>query len=163
MRDVVPFAPGWVSMASGMHQPVHLSLASNPCPVTVCATAGRARRCWSVTCGPSTAEQRIALEGEALLAAGIAPERIYEDMCSGTVADRPGLVRALDVLRDGDILVVWKLDRIGRSLAHVHAVVLWELAARHLADTYLIALETKLRCRRFGNRMADETCVTIVA
>lgn len=44
-------------------------------------------------------------------------------MCSGTVADRPGLARALDVVRAGDALVVWKLDRIGRSLAHVVELV----------------------------------------
>lgn len=44
---------------------------------------------------------------------------IYENICSGGVTDRPGLARALDALRDGDALVVWKLDRIGRSLAHV--------------------------------------------
>ncbi|MBY0332537.1 MAG: recombinase family protein [Acetobacteraceae bacterium] len=42
---------------------------------------------------------------------------------SGTVADRPGLTRALDVVRTGDALVVWKLDRIGRSLAHVVELV----------------------------------------
>ena len=71
----------------------------------------------------STAEQSLALQRDALLAAGIAPERIYEDTCSSTVADRPGLARALDVLCDGDILVVWKLDRIGRSLAHVVELV----------------------------------------
>jgi DNA invertase Pin-like site-specific DNA recombinase len=47
----------------------------------------------------------------------------YEDICSGTVAERPGLARALDVLRSGDALVVWKLDRIGRSLAHIVELV----------------------------------------
>jgi DNA invertase Pin-like site-specific DNA recombinase len=71
----------------------------------------------------STAEQSLALQRDALLAARIAPERIYGDTCSGTVADRPGLARALDVLRPGDALVVWKLDRIGRSLAHVVELV----------------------------------------
>jgi len=71
----------------------------------------------------STAEQSLALQRDALLATGVAPERIYDDTCSGTVADRPGLARALDVLRAGDALVVWKLDRIGRSLAHVVELV----------------------------------------
>ncbi|MBY0259006.1 MAG: recombinase family protein [Methylobacterium sp.] len=71
----------------------------------------------------STAEQNLVLQRDALLAAGIAPERIYEDTCSGTVIDRPGLARALDALRAGDALVVWKLDRIGRSLAHVVELV----------------------------------------
>jgi ABC transporter transmembrane region/Resolvase, N terminal domain len=65
----------------------------------------------------STAEQSLALQRDALAAAGC--ERFYEDTCGGTIADRPGLARALETLRAGDALVVWKLDRIGRSLAHV--------------------------------------------
>ena len=69
----------------------------------------------------STAEQSLALQRDALAAAGC--ERFYEDTCSGTLADRPGLARALDVLRAGDALVVWKLDRIGRSLTHVVELV----------------------------------------
>jgi DNA invertase Pin-like site-specific DNA recombinase len=71
----------------------------------------------------STAEQSLALQRDALVAAGVAPDRLYEDTCSGTVANRPGLARALDVLRPDDALVVWKLDRIGRSLAHVVELV----------------------------------------
>jgi DNA invertase Pin-like site-specific DNA recombinase len=71
----------------------------------------------------STAEQSLALQRDALLAAGVEAERIYEDTCSGAVADRPGLARALDVVRAGDALVVWKLDRIGRSLAHMVELV----------------------------------------
>lgn len=71
----------------------------------------------------STAEQNLALQRDALLSAGISPDRIYEDTCSGTVATRPGLARALDVLWDGDALTVWKLDRIGRSLGHVVELV----------------------------------------
>lgn len=71
----------------------------------------------------STAEQSLALQRDALLAVGVEAERIYEDKCSGSVADRPGLARALDVARAGDALVVWKLDRIGRSLAHVVELV----------------------------------------
>ncbi len=43
--------------------------------------------------------------------------------CSGNVTDRPGLSRALNALRESDALVVWKLDRIGRSLAHVVELV----------------------------------------
>jgi DNA invertase Pin-like site-specific DNA recombinase len=65
----------------------------------------------------STAEQTMALQRDALRDAGC--ERVYDDTCSGSVIDRPGLARALDTLRKGDALVVWKLDRIGRSLAHV--------------------------------------------
>lgn len=71
----------------------------------------------------STAEQNLALQRDALLAAGVAPERTYDDTCSGTVTNRPGLARALDVAREGDALVIWKLDRIGRSLGHVVELV----------------------------------------
>jgi len=71
----------------------------------------------------STAEQNVALQRDALLAAGVAPERVCEDTCSGTVTSRPGLARTLDVLREGDALVIWKLDRIGRSLTHVVELV----------------------------------------
>jgi len=69
----------------------------------------------------STAEQNLALQRDALQGAGC--ERVYDDTCSGSVTDRPGLSRALDALREGDALVVWKLDRIGRSLAHVVELV----------------------------------------
>jgi DNA invertase Pin-like site-specific DNA recombinase len=79
---------------------------------------------WTVLVGymrVSTAEQNLALQRDALAAAGC--ERFYDDTCSGAVADRPGLAQALEVLRAGDTLVVWKLDRIGRSLAHVVELV----------------------------------------
>ena len=69
----------------------------------------------------STAEQNLALQRDALEDAGC--ERLYEDTCSGAVIDRPGLTRAIDNLRAGDALVVWKLDRIGRSLGHVVELV----------------------------------------
>ena len=71
----------------------------------------------------STADQNLGLQRDALVAAGISPDRIYEDVCSGRAIDRPGLARALDVARDGDALVIWKLDRIGRSLPHVVGLV----------------------------------------
>jgi DNA invertase Pin-like site-specific DNA recombinase len=64
----------------------------------------------------STSEQNLALQRDALEDAGC--ERLYEDTCSGSVTERPGLARALDNLRSGDALVVWKLDRIGRSLGY---------------------------------------------
>ena len=50
----------------------------------------------------STTEQTMALQHDALRAAGC--ERVYDDTCSGSVTDRPGLARALDALRDGDAL-----------------------------------------------------------
>src|SRR4051794_37746671 len=62
----------------------------------------------------STQDQNLALQRHALRHSGC--ERIYEDKISGTRAERPGLVKALDTLRVGDTLVVWKLDRLGRSV-----------------------------------------------
>jgi DNA invertase Pin-like site-specific DNA recombinase len=69
----------------------------------------------------STNEQNLALQRDALKAAGC--ERLYDDTCSGSVAERPGITKALDHVRAGDTLVVWKLDRIGRSLSHVVELV----------------------------------------
>ena len=101
---------------------MHLPLASKPHPARFCAAGAG----WAVLVGymrVSTAEQNLALQRDALLAAGVAPERIYDDTCSGAVTSRPGLARALDVAREGDALVIWKLDRVGRSLRHVVELV----------------------------------------
>lgn len=65
----------------------------------------------------STVEQDTALQTDALRKAGC--ERIFEDTVSGAKADRPGLAEALAYLRDGDVLAVWRLDRLGRSLPHL--------------------------------------------
>jgi DNA invertase Pin-like site-specific DNA recombinase len=62
----------------------------------------------------STTDQTLALQQDALTKAGC--ERIFTDTASGAQTDRPGLSEALSHLREGDILVVWKLDRLGRSL-----------------------------------------------
>ena len=69
----------------------------------------------------STCEQSLDLQRDALDRAGC--ERVFDDVWSGRTTERPGLSKALDVARDGDALVVWKLDRIGRSLPHVVALV----------------------------------------
>ncbi len=62
----------------------------------------------------STDDQHLDLQNDALVAAGC--ERIYRDKASGAKAERPGLKRAFEDLRAGDPLVVWRLDRLGRSL-----------------------------------------------
>ena len=59
------------------------------------------------------------LQLDALLAAGVDPQHFYEDAASGKREDRPGLVACLKALREGDTLVVWKLDRLGRDLRHL--------------------------------------------
>ena len=69
----------------------------------------------------STGEQSLDLQRDALARVGC--ERVYDDVCSGRAPDRPGLSKALEVAREGDALVVWKLDRIGRSLPHVVGLV----------------------------------------
>ncbi len=66
---------------------------------------------------PSTDNQHIDLQNDALRSAGC--ERIFDDVISGSKNERPGLDSALAYLREGDILVVWKLDRLGRSMAHL--------------------------------------------
>lgn len=75
----------------------------------------------------STDNQHIDLQNDALRSAGC--ERIFDDVISGSKSERPGLDAALAYLREGDILVVWKLDRLGRSMAHLVNTV-QELAGR---------------------------------
>ena len=62
----------------------------------------------------STRDQNLELQQEALVKAGC--QKIFEDKVSGTRVDRPGLAKALEMLREDDTLVVWKLDRLGRSV-----------------------------------------------
>jgi DNA invertase Pin-like site-specific DNA recombinase len=63
--------------------------------------------------------QIFDLQRDALIAAGIKRAHFYEDRASGKKDDRPGLEACLKALREGDTLVVWKLDRLGRSLPHL--------------------------------------------
>ena len=65
----------------------------------------------------STIDQDPALQLDALAAAECG--KVFEDRASGARADRAGLRSALEYVRDGDVLIVWKLDRLGRSLAHL--------------------------------------------
>ena len=65
----------------------------------------------------STAEQDTALQTDALRKVGC--DKIFEDTASGAKAERPGLAAALAYVREGDTLVVWRLDRLGRSLPHL--------------------------------------------
>ena len=62
----------------------------------------------------STQDQNLDLQREALTKAGC--QKLFEDIVSGTRADRPGLAKAMKMLRADDTLVVWKLDRLGRSV-----------------------------------------------
>ena len=63
--------------------------------------------------------QALDLQHDALSAAGITAQHLYQDHASGKRDDRPGLDACLKSLREGDMLIVWKLDRLGRNLRHL--------------------------------------------
>jgi DNA invertase Pin-like site-specific DNA recombinase len=67
--------------------------------------------------------QVLDLQRDALIAAGVDERHLFEDRLSGSRADRAGLAKALAFVRAGDCLVVWKLDRLGRSLPHLLTTV----------------------------------------
>jgi DNA invertase Pin-like site-specific DNA recombinase len=67
--------------------------------------------------------QTTDLQRDALIAAGIDPRHLFEDKASGAQEQRPGLQRCLDYVTSGDTLVVWKLDRLGRSLPHLLDII----------------------------------------
>ncbi|MFH1602294.1 MAG: recombinase family protein [Pseudomonadota bacterium] len=67
--------------------------------------------------------QTTHLQRDALLEAGVDARHLFEDRASGAKDDRPGLAKALEFVCPGDVLVVWKLDRLGRSLSHLLAIV----------------------------------------
>lgn len=76
--------------------------------------------------------QTVDLQRDALAAAGVDPRHMHQDRASGTRDDRPGLKACMAELLAGDVLVVWKLDRLGRSLSHLLKIV-DELKARGVA------------------------------
>ena len=67
--------------------------------------------------------QTTDLQRDALLAAGVENDALYEERASGAKDDRPQLAACLKALRSGDTLMVWKLDRLGRNLRHLVNVV----------------------------------------
>lgn len=67
--------------------------------------------------------QTTDLQRDALLAAGVEPDALYEDKASGKKDDRPQLAACLKAIRAGDTLLVWKLDRLGRDLRHLVNIV----------------------------------------
>ncbi|MFO4892211.1 recombinase family protein, partial [Salmonella enterica subsp. enterica serovar 1,4,[5],12:i:-] len=80
----------------------------------------------------STNDQNTALQRNALESAGC--ELIFEDKASGKKAERPGLKKVLRILSRGDTLIVWKLDRLGRSMRHL-VVLVEELRDRGINGT----------------------------
>jgi len=70
-----------------------------------------------------TDRQTADLQRDALLDAGVDPRQLFADKASGVRDDRPGLQQALAYVQPGDCLIVWKLDRLGRSLPHLLHIV----------------------------------------
>ena len=71
----------------------------------------------------STDDQNLNLQKDALLKFGVDERNIFSDKTSGSKDKRVGLDKAIEFLKDGDTLVVWKLDRLGRSLAHLISII----------------------------------------
>lgn len=71
----------------------------------------------------STDDQDLSLQIDALTRQGIPKTAIFMDKLSGAKTERPGLTKCLEILRTGDILVVWRLDRLGRSMRHLITLV----------------------------------------
>lgn len=77
----------------------------------------------------STQDQNLNLQLDALKIAGC--DKVYQEKVSGAAAERPELRKLLEMIREGDTLVIWKLDRLGRSLAHLIGLVT-DLEQRHV-------------------------------
>jgi DNA invertase Pin-like site-specific DNA recombinase len=90
----------------------------------------------------STIDQTLALQQDALTKAGC--EKVFTDTASGSLAERPGLAEALTFARSGDTLVVWRLDRLGRSL-------------RHLIDTVATLKERSIHFRSLQEQFDTST------
>ena len=97
--------------------------------------------------------QSLDLQHDALRAAGVERDNIYDDLASGGRDDRPGLTACLKSLRDGDVLVVWKLDRLGRSLAHLVNTVK-ELSDRKIGLRVLTGKGAQRRCCKVSDEAA---------
>ena len=67
--------------------------------------------------------QSVDLQRDALVQAGVDERHIFQDKASGARDDRPGLKKCLSYIKSGDTLVVWKLDRLGRSLPHLLTII----------------------------------------
>jgi hypothetical protein len=112
----------------------------------------------------STIDQNPALQLDALSAAGCA--KVFEDRASGARADRAGLRSVLDYVRDGGVLIVWKLDRLGRSLPHlIEAVTTLEkrgVGFRSITDAIDTTTPWGTACvspvRRIGSIRAPPPC-----
>ena len=95
----------------------------------------------------STNLQELQLQTDALLKAGVPKRLIFADKISGSKAERPGLDACQKELREGDTLVVWRLDRLGRSV-------------RHLIDVVEELRERKVGFKSICDGAIDTTCAS---
>ncbi|MDQ6807230.1 MAG: recombinase family protein, partial [Actinomycetota bacterium] len=90
----------------------------------------------------STVKQDLDRQIDALTAVGVPAERIYLDKKSGATIDRPGLRAAIDYARDGDVIVVHTLDRLGRTVRDtlnlIHELSERGIGVRNLADAITV-------------------------
>ena len=99
----------------------------------------------------STSDERqsVDLQRDALLGAGVDERHLHQDRASGARDDRPGLKACMADLRAGDVLVVWKLDRLGRSLSHLIRIV-EELKQRGVEIDHPLERYRPIRANRFN-------------
>ena len=71
----------------------------------------------------STQDQDLQLQLDALEIAGCEKNKIFTDKVSGSKTDRPGLEKCLTELKEGDTLLLWRLDRLGRSMSHLIGLI----------------------------------------
>ena len=96
--------------------------------------------------------QSLDLQRDALGTAGVDAVNVYHDLASGVRDDRPGLDSCLRALRKDDVLVVWKLDRLGRNLAHLVNTV-QDLAARGVGLRVLAGQGAQVDTTTAGGRL----------
>lgn len=98
----------------------------------------------------STPDQKIDMQVDALLEQGVDKKNIYTDVISGARAERKGLDALLIHLREGDELIVWKIDRIARSVSHLARLLEeWEKQGIHFKSINEPFLETKTSHGKF--------------
>lgn len=97
----------------------------------------------------STDEQNLDLQWRALIDAGVPRRCLFQDQASGGKRDREGLAELLEAIGEGDVLVVWRLDRLARSLAHLIEIV--ELLQKRGAG--LISLNESIDTTTAGGRL----------
>lgn len=96
--------------------------------------------------------QIFDLQRDALIAAGVSEERLYQDIASGKKEARLGLQDCLKALQPGNILVVWKLDRLGRDLKHLITII-DELRQRHIGFKVLAGHGTQIDTTSANGRL----------